>query len=106
MVYTIINLNIRSLRRNFGEFSLFLENFNFLADFIALTETWASVDEMERYVIPGYLMFLVERTGQRAGGVALYVRNSFTGLFLDRSTENYSAVNYIAIDEFGKKYLS
>lgn len=50
----IINQNIRSLKSNFDEFVLLLENMNRKLDVIILTEIWIDDSEVSQYSVSNY----------------------------------------------------
>jgi len=70
----VLILNVRSVRKNFGEFVHFLDRKGFRLDVIALTETWITPDAVGRYTIHGYTQYLENRVDKRSGGVMLYIK--------------------------------
>lgn len=50
----IIHQNIRSVRKNFDNFLLVLQNINRIPDIIILSEIWIEASEVDQDRIPGY----------------------------------------------------
>lgn len=73
----IFHLNIRSIRKNFDEFVLYLNSQQTKYEIIVLSETWINSNEETRYSLPGYNMLAQPRDG-RAGGVAVYLSSTLT----------------------------
>lgn len=73
-MFTVYTSNVRSLRTSFGELLTALDSLGFEPDIIALTETWIGQEELMRYRIDGYNIYLRERQGRRSGGVILYAK--------------------------------
>ena len=71
----ILNLNIRSLKKNFEEFEFLTENLEKTPSVICLTETWLTQkDNPEVFDLPGYHPFTGKhRDGKRGGGIAVYI---------------------------------
>lgn len=53
---TILHLNIRSVRKNFEEFLVYLESVNDRVGVVVLSETW-NVEEVSRFKIPHFNIF-------------------------------------------------
>ena len=76
---SIIHLNARSLKTNFGSIKCFLKELNVYFHVIAISETWLDNDcDLQEYSLPGYDMFNSFRNNKRGGGVALYINNNLT----------------------------
>jgi hypothetical protein len=74
--FYILQLNIRSYRRNFDEFLVFLSSFNkFKINCIVLTETWLDDDEVVTQ-LPGYNVFRTTNKLNQNDGVLVYIDNS------------------------------
>ena len=56
---------------------MYLRTLNHNFSVIAVSETWASNDNMSLLIIPGYNSTFKNRTSGRGGCVALFVRNCF-----------------------------
>ena len=69
----LIHLNIRSMCKNFENFSVFTKRISgFTA--IGVSETWfPSEFDTSLYLIPGYNLVSNNRRDKRGGGVALYI---------------------------------
>lgn len=75
--FRVINMNIRSIKRNFDEFlvlmtALKVENI----DCVVLTETW-NINNIEYYAIEGYQQFYNQSTHNQNDGVIVYIKNKY-----------------------------
>lgn len=73
----IFHLNIRSLRRHFDELLIYISSLPKLIHVIVLSEVWIQADEINKYNIQDYDLLLQEREKNLAGGLIIYVHNSF-----------------------------
>jgi len=77
-MFNIFVLNIRSIRSNFNELCLYLDNVrNKEYDIIVLTESWVYNNEIRYYSLGGYTTYLSKRENKRSGGVVLYVKSIY-----------------------------
>ena len=72
---TIVQINARSLKKNFEAIKTFISNFNTPPDVIAIAETWLKDHEDKFYQISGYYFVSVPRKGKLGGGVGIYLSN-------------------------------
>lgn len=72
----IVHLNIRSLRKNFAEFMLMVNNCLGKLDVIILSEVNIKREELSFYTIDGYNLHAETRENQRGGGVLIYTKES------------------------------
>lgn len=72
---SIINFNIRSMKKNLHYFEMYLNNINFMPSVIALTETWLKETTAELYCNEGYNIENQYRKTQLGGGVSLLIKN-------------------------------
>lgn len=72
----IIQQNIRSLRKNFDLFSVELSTYNELPDIIVLSEIWINYNETDFYKLPDYNVYFNCNENYRAGGIAVYLKNT------------------------------
>lgn len=73
----IVQQNIRSVRKNFDEFILKLENLETLPHVIILTEIWIESHEINMFTIPGFSMYAKCNNSYRAGGIIIYVGDTW-----------------------------
>ena len=69
-----IHLNARSLNSNFREIDDYLSSLNYKFDIIAISETWVSEPEHNKFNINGYDVYHTAIYNKRGGGVALYAK--------------------------------
>jgi hypothetical protein len=76
---SIINFNIRSIRKNFEDFTNLICNSNTNFDVITLTETWMDDNScLDDYLITGYHPPIAQNRKDRSGGgVLIYLKESF-----------------------------
>ena len=79
---SFIHLNARSLNSNFREIDDYLSSLNYKFDIIAISETWVSEPEHNKFNINGYDVYHTNRKNMRGGGVALYVKQELACKFL------------------------
>ena len=69
---SVLNLNIRSCRRNLYEFQVLLSSLKFKCTFIVLTEIWLDIRrEWETFSIAGYKRYTIYRNAHGGGGGVL-----------------------------------
>ena len=73
--FSILHVNIRSLKRNFDQLKFLLFSLNYKFSVIALSETWLKTSATDYWSLPGYELVVNNRQGKIGGGVALYVRS-------------------------------
>ena len=71
--FTLFNLNIRSLNKNFDKLILCLKSVNHDFNVIGLTETQLKDKPHEYLHLPDYNMEYMNRVGRSSGGVCLYI---------------------------------
>ena len=74
----ILHINCRSIKRNFGSLTNFINLFSSHLTAIAVTETWLTESLNDVYSIPGYNFFANSRTMKLGGGVGLYVKKNLS----------------------------
>lgn len=74
--FRIFHLNIRSIRKNFDEFLVYLSSQSYKYNIIVLTEVWIKDGEQSKFSIPGFNLFLRDRPDNNAGGVLIYVEDN------------------------------
>ena len=72
---SMLNLNIRSLDKNFDSFRDFLHSSNMSFDIIGLDETWLKNKPLDYFMLNGYNLEFKNRDKKRGGGVCLYIRD-------------------------------
>lgn len=104
----IAHLNIRSLRKNFNELQIFVNNCTEEIGILLLTEVNIKENELALYHIKGYNIFANTRENKRGGGVLIYVKeylmfnasktltSSLEGLH-GKLTADHSTINIIAV---------
>jgi len=76
--FTILNANIRSLRKNFSHLESIVYSRSKPIDIICLTETFLYDHEKSFYHLDGYVFLGVQRE-TRCGGVGVYLRRGIAG---------------------------
>ena len=76
---TILNVNVRSLRKNLLNLEAFLYSLDVQPDVICLTETWFSeTDEISNYLVTRYNNFVATNRNSKGGGVMLQCNKFFS----------------------------
>ena len=73
--FSIFHLNIRSLQRNFSDFTNFLANLDIKFSVIGISETWLS-DSDHSVDIDGYNFIHKNRLNRPGGGIGLYISDN------------------------------
>lgn len=75
--FNILHMNIRSIRKNFDEFIVYLDSIKQCnINLIVLTETWIT-NNINSYTIQGYDLYYNEAKFNQNDGVVVYVKNNF-----------------------------
>ena len=74
--FSILHLNIRSIKKNFENFKLFLSSLEFSFSVICFSETWLDDLDKSTYELPNYISKHQARSDRRGGGVSIYIHNS------------------------------
>ena len=104
--FTILMLNVRSIKRNFNVFLSEFCNYLKMFSIIVLTETWLTGDRDKAFNIPGFYSFNLYRN-QFGGRLRLYVKDCFKAKVLDDFTslcESYEILS-IVLDVSDFKYV-
>lgn len=88
---SVLLLNIRSLRRNFKEFMARLVSEDFRPNIIVLVETWIFTHESAAYGIDGYVGYFNCQERTMAGGVAVFVDESYNSFHVGNYNNNVEA---------------
>ena len=80
--FSVLNINIRSLQKNFETFKSFYKSLNYLFDIICITETWEDprqpISTNSLFNLPCYSLISQPRVQKKGGGTAIYVLNSLS----------------------------
>jgi hypothetical protein len=76
--FSVLQINSRSLHKNFDRVKCLLSNFTILPTAITIVETWLNNCQELYYSIPGYNLISAPRLLKRGGGVAIYVKNGLS----------------------------
>lgn len=69
----VLHQNIRSLRKNFDQFAVEIQNLNRLPDIIFLSEIWIEDYEVAQYKLPNFITNANCNSSHRAGGIILFI---------------------------------
>ena len=78
--FSILHFNIKSIKKNFENFKMFLNSINFTFSIICFSETWldeTNSTENSLYELPNYMSKHQVRSDRRGGGVSIYVHKTF-----------------------------
>lgn len=87
----IWHLNIRSLRKNWEELLIVLQDVIGTFDVLALTEISVNVVD-DAYCLPGYNAFSKTRSVRKGGGILLFVRNDIKFNFVNINFNNFEGL--------------
>ena len=76
--FSILHLNIRSIKKNFENFKLFFSFLGFSFSVICFSETWLVEVGKSLYELPNYISKPQVRDDRKGGGVSIYIHNSLS----------------------------
>ena len=74
--FGLLEMNIRSLIKNFTPLQLLIESLQEKLHFILLVETWLNTTSVDHYGLEGFRCEMSYRKRKRGGGTAIYIRDS------------------------------
>ena len=77
--FSVLQLKIRSIKKNFENFKLFLNSINFTFSVICLSETcWDDLATIEKFLLelPNYNSRQQAKSDLKGGGVSIYIHKS------------------------------
>ena len=104
--FSVLHLNIRSMKKNFEIFKEFLKNVSVSFSAIFLSETWCeSRDELQNsnYILSSYNFFYQYRQYRRGGGVCLFVKESFCCKTRQDLSINCDAIELLCLEIANEK---
>ena len=104
--FSVLHLNIGSMKKNFKNFKEFLKNVSVSFSAICLSETWCeSQDESQNsnYILSGYNFFYQYRQYRRGGGVCLFVKESFYCKTRQDLSINCDAIESLCLEIINEK---
>ena len=75
-LFSVLHLNIRSIKKNFDNFKKFLCSLDFTFSVICFSETWLDKLDSFTYDLPNYTSIDQKRSDRKGGGVSIYIHNS------------------------------
>ena len=103
---SILHLNIRSIKKNFKNFKLFLSSLSFASNIICFSETWlneSSLTSQSLYELPHYKSIHQIRNYGKGRGVSIYIKDSINFKPQPDLSINNTDVESILIELFAKK---
>ena len=74
--FTVLNVNVRSLSKNYSKLMALLKQISFKVRILIITETWLSDTHSNLYAIKGYKHYSINRCGAKGkkkdGGIRIY----------------------------------
>ena len=100
--FSILQINIRSMNKNFEKFEECLNVVKGKFSIIALTETWCNDDRADQnsfWQISNYTPIdQIKQTGQKGGGTALFVHNNFDFKIVKRENICNDDIEYLTVE--------
>ena len=103
--FTVLHLNIRSMKKNFESFQEFFKDLKFNFSAICLSETWCeSIDTIKysNYKLNGYRSFHQIRNERKGGGLYIFLRESYTYKLISNLNINSEAIEFLCIEILNK----
>ena len=99
--FSILHLNIRSIKKNFENFKLFLSSFSFDYSIICLSETWLDdsfLESQSLYELPNYKSVHQVRNNGKGGGVSIYINEAINFKLRSDLSINSTDVESISVE--------
>ena len=96
--FSLFNLNIRSLPKNYVNLQHFIEGLNISFSVLSFTETWLSEYNTSIYNFKGYSHIYKLRDKRRGGGVSMFINNKLNFQVRNDITFNLKNIDFIAIE--------
>ena len=100
--FSILQINIRSMNKNFENFEEYLNVVKGRFSIIALTETWCNNDRADQnsfWQIPNYTPIdQIRQTELKGGGTALFVHNNFDFKIVKRGNICSDDIEYLTVE--------
>ena len=79
--FSVLHLNVRSLRKNFEDFKELYKTLNLKFNIVCFSETWADDNKLENdslIQLPGYNVLCQIRKNRRGRGISIFVHESLS----------------------------
>ena len=78
--FSVLHLNIRSMKKQFEAFQDFIEYLNFKFSAICRSETWLQPLQISdaNFQLPGYYSFHLTREESRGGGLRIFLQETYS----------------------------
>ena len=100
--FSILQINIRSMHKNFETLQEYLNVVKCKFSIIALTETWCNDDRADKnsvWQISNYApIHQIRQTGQKGGATALFVHNNFDLKIVKRGNLCNDDIEYLTVE--------
>mgnify|MGYP001795064481 FL=1 len=99
--FSILHLNIRSIKKNFENFKLFLSSFSFDFSIICFSETWLDdsfLESQSLYELPNYKSVHQVRNNGKGGGVSIYINEAINFKLRSDLSINSTDVESISVE--------
>ena len=97
--FSVMHINIRSLKKNFEELKLLLFEMKFQFKIICVTETWCHIEDIKNFQLPNYTAIHQVRNSKNVGGgVCIYIHNSLMIKQLEKLNTNTPDIESITIE--------
>ena len=97
--FSILHLNVRSIKKNFENFKLFFSTLGYSFSVICFSETWLDdTDSNSLYELPNYISKHQIRDDRKGGGVSFYIHNSLSFRVLPNLCINSTDIEFLSIE--------
>ena len=96
--FSILYLNIRSIKKNFDNFKLFFSNLAFSLSVICFSETWLDQVGNSLYELHNYISKHQVRDDRKGGRVSIYIHNSLSFKVLSKLCINSVDIESLSIE--------
>ena len=99
--FLVLQINVRSMQKNFEKFQEFFKTLKFNFSAVCLSETWCdSIDSTKNsnYRLHGYKSFHQTRDGRKGGGLCIFLRNTLSYKIRSDLNMNSDAIECLCLE--------
>ena len=101
---TLIQINARSLPRNFSKINAFLASLTTKSTFLSIAETWMKANVVHLYNLPGYKQITSERGNKRGGSISVFVQTQLNCVVCNVINQFMSgSCEFVAVEVIAEK---
>ena len=89
----VLHLNVRSLKKHFGELESLIHGLQKMSDLLCLSETWLNRgDDANSLLVTGYHQYALTNRNSKKGGVMIQLKSGYDSIRIHKNPLNEAAV--------------